>query len=187
MANLFQGLTSGLAELKNFYQGPIVSQFNDDVPVYRAAEKDKKSWSGQQVIRPIKVRRNPGIGAVADGGNLPAIGRQTTEQAIIQAKFNYLRFGVTGPMIKASQSDVGSFVRTAAYELEQGYQDLMTDANRHFAWDGTGYLASVSTAAVATTTLVIAGRETGDSALRFVDVGLEGLYGLEFYVSDWEC
>lgn len=114
MANLFQGITSGLAELKNFYQGPLVSQFNDDVPVYRAAEKDKKSWSGYQVVRPLKVRRNPGIGAVSDGGTLPLIGRQGTVQALIAAKFNYLRFGVTGPMIKSSQSDVGSFVRTAA-------------------------------------------------------------------------
>lgn len=97
---------------------------NEETPIYRGAEKGKHSWSGYQVVRPLKVRRNQGIGATSDGGTLPAIGRQTPVQAIIAAKFNYLRFGITGPMIKASQNDVGSFVRSAAYELQEGYKDL---------------------------------------------------------------
>src|SRR5688500_4143935 len=118
MSNQFQGIQSGLAELKNYYQGPIKDQLNEDVPIFRGAEKVKQGWSGYQVVRPLRVRRNHGIGATSDGGTLPAIGRQNTQQATITAKFNYLRFGVTGPMIKASQSNVGSFVRTAAYELE---------------------------------------------------------------------
>jgi hypothetical protein len=91
MSNVFQNLTNGLGQLKNFYEGPIVSQFNDDMPAYRAIEKDKKSWSGLQVVRPLKVRRNQGIGATTDGGDLPAIGKQNVQQAIIQAKYNYLR------------------------------------------------------------------------------------------------
>jgi len=90
MANSFQNLTSGLAELKNFYQGPIVDQFSEDCPIYRGAEKIKQGWSGLQVIRPLRVIKNQGIGAVADNGTLPSIGRQTTVQAIIAAKFNYL-------------------------------------------------------------------------------------------------
>ena len=39
MANTFQSITTGLAELKNFYQGPLVDQFNEDVNIYRGAEK----------------------------------------------------------------------------------------------------------------------------------------------------
>lgn len=172
MANLFQNVTSGLAELKNYYQGPIVSQFNDDIPIYRGCEKGKHSWSGQQVIRPVKVRRNPGIGATSDGGSLPSIGRQTTAQAIIAAKYNYLRFGITGPMIKASQSDVGSFVRSASYELEQGYVDLKNDVNRQLSWDGTSDLARLNAAAAASTSIVIKGREDTEAALKFIDVGM---------------
>jgi len=171
MANLFDNVTSNLAQLKNYYQGPIVSQFNDEVPIYRAAEKIKNMWSGQQVIRPLKVRRNQGIGAVSDGGLLPAIGRQTTVQAIIAAKYNYLRFGVTGPMIKASQSDVGSFVRAASYELEEGYKDLKSDVNRQLSWDGTGWLAQVSANAVASTTITVTGRESTEDGNKFLDVG----------------
>lgn len=171
MANLFQTATSGLAQLKNYYQGPIVDQFNEDLPIYRAAEKVKQGWSGQQVIRPIRTSRNQGIGATSDGGNLPTIGRQTTKQAIIAAKYNYLRFGITGPMIKASQNDVGSFVRSAAYELEMGYKDLKSDVNRQLSWDGTNVLATVSSAVVASNTVSLTGRESVEPALKFLDVG----------------
>lgn len=172
MSNQFQSITTGMAELKNYYQGPIRDQFNEELPIYRGAEKMKQGWSGYQVVRPLRVRRNQGIGATSDGGTLPAIGRQTPTQALISAKFNYLRFGVTGPMIKASASDVGSFVRSAAYELEMGYKDLKSDVNRQLSWDGSGTLAKVNANTVASSTLVIKGRESTEAALKFVDVGL---------------
>lgn len=171
MPNAFQGITSGLAELKNYYQGPIVDLINEEIPVYRAAEKVKHGWSGYQVIRPLRTVRNQGVGATSDGGALPQIGRQTTVQAIIAAKFNYLRFGVTGPMIKASQSDIGSFVRSAAYELEMGYKDLKTELNRQLCWNGNGTLSLINTAAVASTSIVIKGRSTNEAALKYIDVG----------------
>lgn len=171
MANTFQSITSGLGILKNFYQGPIVDQFNEEVPIYRGAEKGKYPWSGLQVQRPLRVRRNPGIGATSDGGTLPQVGVQTTVQATILARYNYLRFGITGPMIAASKSNVGSFVRSASFELEEGYGDLKSDANRQMSWDGTGDLARVNTAAAASVSVVIKGREDTEAALKFLDVG----------------
>ncbi len=171
MGNAYQGVTSGLAELKNFYQGPIVNQFNDDIPIWKGSEKGKFPWSGAQVVRPLKVRRNPGVGATSDGGILPQIGRQTSVQAIIPAAYNYLRFGITGPMIEQSKSDVGSFVRSASFELEEGYNDLKSDVNRQLSWDGTGDLALANAATVASTSVVIKGRETAEPALKFLDVG----------------
>lgn len=172
MANQFASIQSNLAQLKNWYQGPIVSQFNDEIPIYRATEKIKDQWSGLQVVRPLKVRRNQGIGATSDGGVLPAIGRQTTIQAQIAAKYNYLRFGVTGPMIKASQSDRGSFVRAAAYELTEGYKDLKSDVNRQLSWDGSGWLAQVSANVVASNVVSLAGREAVEAAAKFLEIGM---------------
>jgi len=75
-------------------------------------------------------------------------------------------------MIKASQSDAGSFVRSAAYELEQGFKDLKTDLNRQLAWDGTSDLATMSVASVASAQITIAGRESTEPALKFIDVGM---------------
>lgn len=57
-------------------------------------------------------------------------------------------------------------------ELEQGYMDLMTDCNRQFSWDGTCTLAATNTASVASTSLVIGGRESVEPALKFIDVGM---------------
>jgi hypothetical protein len=170
--NVFQNLTNGLGQLKNFYEGPIVTQFNDDMPAMRTFDKDKKSWNGLQVVRPIKVRRNQGIGATSDGGPLPAVGQQNVQQAIIAAKLNYLRFGITGPMIKASQSDVGSFVRSAAYNLEQGYIDFKNDLNRQFLYNGNPWLAQLSAAAVGSTSISISGRESTEAALKFIDADM---------------
>lgn len=172
MANTFASISGSLYNLKNFYQGPLKDQFNEDCAIYRGAEKSKFQWSGYQVIRPLRVRRNPGIGAVTDGGTLPTIGVQSGVQAQISSKFNYLRFGVTGPMIKASSSDKGSFVRQAAYELEMGYKDLTSDVNRQLSWDGTGDLARVNASAGPTTSIVVKGREDGSPAIQFLDVGM---------------
>lgn len=170
MANQFQNTVFGGAELQNYYQGPIIDLLNEEVPVYRACDKMKQGWSGSQVARPLRTSRNQGIGATSDGGQLPKIGRQTTVQAIILAKYNYLRFGITGPMIKASQSDVGSFVRSAQYELEMGYKDLKTDLSRQLSWDGTGTLATVSTSAIASNVLIVSGRTSTEPALKYLDV-----------------
>lgn len=172
MANAFQSISAGSAILKNVYQGPIIDLLNEEIPVYRAAEKVKQGWSGLQIVRPLRTRRGQGIGATSDGGTLPKIGRSTNTQAIIGAKYNYLRFGVTGPMIKASQNDVGSFVRSAAYELKMGYGDLKTDVNRQLCWDGTNTLALVNTASSGSSSLVIKGRSTGEAALKYVDIDL---------------
>jgi hypothetical protein len=172
MANQFSSIANSFAILKNWYAGPIVSQFNDECPIYRDVDRGKERYNGQQVIRTIKVLRNPGIGAVADGGTLPKIGQQTTAQAIISAKYNYLRFGLTGPMIKASQGDKGAFVSAMEFEMTEGLLDLKTDVNRQLLWNGDGTLATVSANTVASTTLVVTGRESTEDGNKFLSQGM---------------
>lgn len=171
MANQFASISNALAILKNWYAGPIVSQFNDEIPFYKHIEKGKEKFNGQQVIRPVKVRRNQGIGATSDGGTLPKIGQQTTAQAIIAAKYNYLRFGITGPMIKASQGDKGAFVSAMEYEMSEGLTDLKNDVNRQIFWDGTSDLAVVSANAVGSNVITVTGRESTEDGSKFLDVG----------------
>ena len=175
MANQFastNALNGALAILKNWYAGPIVSQFNDEIPLYREIEKGKEKFNGLQVVRPIKVRRNPGIGATSDGGPLPSIGQQTTQQAQISAKFNYLRFGITGPMIKASQGDKGAFISAMEFEMSEGLTDLKQDINRQLIWNGNGTLGLASAAATASNTLTVQGRTTGENGNKYLDVGI---------------
>jgi hypothetical protein len=170
MSNSFQSISAGSALLKNVYRGGLIDLLNADMPVYRAAEKMKDQYSGNQVVRALRTRRNQGVGAGSDGGNLPKIGKSTNTQATISAKFNWLRFGITAGMIKASQNNEGSFVRGYANELKMAYNDFKTDINRQLCYDGTGPLALVNTASSASTSLVIKGRSTGEPALKYVDV-----------------
>lgn len=172
MANIFANTSSSVYNLMNFYKGPIVDNLNEDVDIYRAADKMKYSWAGVQVNRPLRLRRNQGIGATSDGGNLPSIGTQGGAQATILAKLNYLRFGLTGQMIKASASDKGSFVRQFQYEMEMGMKDLKSDENRQLSWDGTSDIARINTTVAGSTSIVIKGREDTEPAMKFVDVGM---------------
>jgi hypothetical protein len=168
MANTFQSIASGFATLKNFYEGPIVSQFNDEVKLYRGMEKGKQKYNGQQVIRPLKVVRNQGIGATTDGGPLPDIGKQGTAQAIIAAKYNYLRFGLTGPMLKASQGDKGSFISELTFEMEQGLVDFKNDINRQLFWNGRGDLAVVAANALASNVITVTGRTASEAGNKYI-------------------
>ena len=172
MANLFQNTTSGLGVLKQLFIAPLVDQTNQDVQLWNGLKPSKYKFTGSQVNRPIKVRRNPGIGAGSDQGNLPSTGRQTTVQANVAVKYNWLTFGVTGPMISASGNDAGSFVRIVAFEMEKGHEDFVADVNRQMGYDGTGYLARLNSAAVATTSITVKGREDTEYALKFLDVGM---------------
>lgn len=173
MSNGFAStLNAAMGILKIYYAGPIVSQFNDEIPLYKGAEKGKEKWNGLQINRPLKVRRNPGIGATTDGGPLPSIGFQTTVQANIVSKYNYLRFGITGPMIKSSQGDKGSFVSIMEYEMEQGLIDLKNDVNRQLFWNGEGRLAVLSAAAIASNVITVTGRTSGEAGNKYLDIGV---------------
>lgn len=172
MANQFSSTVTSVSILKNWYAGPIVTQFNDELPLYREMEKGKEKWAGQQVVRPVKVRRNQGIGATSDGGVLPAIGQQTTAQALISAKYNYLRFGITGPMIKSSQGDKAAFANDMEFEMKEGMNDLKSDVNRQLFWDGTSDLAIVSANAVASNVITVTGRESTEAGNKYLDIGM---------------
>lgn len=171
MANQYASIAANLVgSLKPFFEGPIVSQFNDECPLYKAAAMGTEKFTGTKVVRPLKVRRNPGIGATSEGGNLPAIGRQTTIQAEISAKYNYLRAGLTAQIIAASANDRGAFVRQMSYEMEEGKNDLVQDVSRQSFFNGLGTVARLNAAAVATNVITVKGRTNGENGNKYVDV-----------------
>jgi len=173
MANNYSSVSAQTgAMLKRFYADAIVDNLNEDMPLYKAAEKIKKAGSGEAVYAPVRLRRNQGIGAGPDGGNLPSIGRDSVQQAKIDWKFQWLRTGLTAGLISASKNDKGSFVREVDYRIRMGYKDFANDFNRQLAWSGNGALASLSAAAVASTTITVYGREgVSEDGNKFLDVG----------------
>lgn len=174
MANNYSSVSGQVnGMLKRFYADQIVDQLNEDLPVYKAAEKRKNAGSGEGVYAPLRLRRNQGIGAGPDGGNLPSIGRDTVAQAKIDWKYNWLRTGLTAGLISASKNDKGSFVREMDYRIRMGYKDFSNDFNRQLSWNGDGTLAKVSTASVASVTLIVQGREgTTEPGNKFLEPGM---------------
>lgn len=175
MANTFSNVPSSVAGtfgvLKVYFQGPIIDQLNNEIPLYKIMEEGREKYNGLQVNRPLRLRRNQGVGTTSAGGLLPTIGAQTNDQAIISAKYSYLRFGVTGAMIAASKGDKGSFVDIVEYEMKSGMDDLKNSINRQLFWNGSGQIATVSANAIGSATLTITGRTAQEAALKYLDIG----------------
>lgn len=172
MANQTASIASQIfGILKNNYKGSVVSEFNDDVPLYREMEKGSEKYTGSQVVRSLKIRRNQGIGAGTDGGLMPKTGVQGNVQAQISAKFNWLRFQITAGLMKAAQNDQGSFVSGISNEMQGGLDDLKNDINRQMFWTGRGDLARLNAAAVATNVITVKGRTDAEEGAKYLDVG----------------
>ena len=130
--------------LKIFYEGPIREQLNNEVAFLKKVEHKKKGWNGSKHQSSVHLTRNWGIGSRADGGTLPTAGNQGYVASIVNAKYNYGRIEVTGPVIAASANDKGSFVRAVRSEIEGMVNDLKVDMNRQLMGKGDAVLCLAS-------------------------------------------
>ena len=172
MANQVSSIASQLPLLKNYYGPGVISQFSDAIPAYANMEKGAEKYVGSKVVRALKVRRNQGIGATAERGTLPALGKQTVINAEIQAKFHYLRVGITAQMIAASKTDRGAFASDFSFEMQEGLNDFKNDFNRCMFWDGSGTLATVAANAVSSNVITATGRTSSEAGNKYIDVGM---------------
>ena len=116
--------------LKDFYEGPIREHINNNTKILKQVEKSKRKWSGRQVLFPVHLRRNTGVGARTESGSLPVAGRQTYVDSKIKAKYMYGRITLTGAVIAASRGDKGAFASALRTEVDGMRSDLRDDMNR---------------------------------------------------------
>ena len=116
--------------LKDFYEGPIREHINNNTKILKQVEKSKRKWSGRQVLFPVHLRRNTGVGARTESGSLPVAGRQTYVDSKIKAKYMYGRITLTGAVIAASRGDKGAFASALRTEVDGMRTDLRDDMNR---------------------------------------------------------
>ena len=116
--------------LKDFYEGPIREHINNNTKILKQVEKSKRKWSGRQVLFPVHLRRNTGVGARGESGALPKAGRQTYVDSKIKAKYMYGRITLTGAVIAASRGDKGAFASALRTEVDGMRSDLRDDMNR---------------------------------------------------------
>jgi len=141
-----QTLANADAILKDLYVGPIVEQLNNKTYMLDQIERDSEHIDlyGRRAIIPVHTNRNRGRGSRADGGTLPAAGRQSYQDAIVKIKGHFSGIEVTDQSIQASQSNEGAFINILDSESRKCGEDLRKDINRQVFGEGTGILAGVA-------------------------------------------
>lgn len=137
--------------LKTQYLGPIRDQLNNATVLLSRLERNDESVVGKNFTIPLHYGRNEGIGARAEGGNLPAAGNQAYKETIVPMRYIYGRIQITGPTIKASKSNEGAFVRAVDSEMKGLVKDIKSDLNRMLWGDGTGVLTACGATSSSTT------------------------------------
>lgn len=168
--------TSGFdAALKDVYAGPIRNQLNEKtrlLDVFTKGDIEQYEFEGRQVVLTLRRSRNSGVKATAEGGLLPAAGKQGYANLKVPMRFLEGRIELTAQVMKASRSDKGSFARAMDAEQKGLVDDLARQRNRMLAYFGQGTLATVSATSGATITLANPGNVTGTvNTSRFVKSG----------------
>lgn len=128
--------------LKEFYLPGVRNQLNDEIYFLGEVEKTSEDVEGLEAVLSLRVRRNSGVGARADGGALPTAGRQSYVKQRVPLKYNYGRIQVSGPLVAAGKTDAGSFARPLAQENEGVVADLKRDVNRQLFGTSDGAIAA---------------------------------------------
>lgn len=139
-----QNLAFFNAILKEDYLGPIREQLNNSTVLLRRLKRNEEDVGGRIASVPLHTGRNSGVGARADGGNLPVAGRQLHALAQYNCAYNYGRIQVTCPTIAASRKDKYAFVKAVDNEIKGMVKDMKDDLNRQLFNDRSGRMATVT-------------------------------------------
>jgi len=117
--------------LKEFYQGPVAEQINNRVWMREYFQKKSTGWSGKQMVIPIHIGRNSGVGFQGEApGALPTAGQQQYADLRINSHSSYGRFQVSGlAMDTASKSGVGAFAGVMNEEMDRLVRDVSNNEN----------------------------------------------------------
>jgi len=119
--------------LKEFYLGPVQEQLNNEVLVLEIMQKMSVDWNGRLCHIPLHVGRSQN--AVQFTGeapaNLPASSNQDYRNYVVNARFLYGRFEVTGPAIaSAGKGGKNSFIGWADAEMDKLVSDVKNAADQ---------------------------------------------------------
>jgi hypothetical protein len=121
------------AILKEFYLGPIEEQLNNETMVIDLFEKATVDWQGKNVIIPIHLSRNSGVGFKAEGTTFAgagiAAGNQGYARMVVTAKFLYGRFELSGPAIASAKTGANSFATYIEAEINKLTTDVRNESN----------------------------------------------------------
>ena len=136
--------TTADSALKEDYQPLVREQINQDIPLLTYVEKNTKDTDGRRAVLSLHVTRNSGIGSRAEGGTLPTAGNQGYAEERVSLKYHYGRGHLSGPLLRAADSDKGSFERAMDGETKRIVDDLKRDINRQVWGTSDGKIAQAA-------------------------------------------
>jgi len=112
---------------------------------------DGIDFVGNDFRIPLRASRNQGTGWRGENVPLPAAGNQGYLQITEPLRYAYGVFNITGQLIKASESQEGSFRKAVTAEMKGLVDDLKRKTNIAGYGDGTGVVATVTTGVASAT------------------------------------
>ena len=169
-------MTTADAILKEDYLPVVREQLNDKAQFLMQIEQNSEDMEGRRAVLSLHVSRNSGVGSRRDNATLPAAGQQGAAEERIPVYSHYGRIEITGPVMRASKSDKGSFTRALKFEQSHLVDDLKRDLNRQAFGDGTGAIATCTVSTTGQTTVLLASTTTAVQMRQFevgmlVDIG----------------
>ena len=157
--------------LKEDYK-PLVENLNDETYVLSQIESNTNDVQGRRFVGAAHLGRSSGVGARGAGVALPTAGNQVYQNTAGPLRYNYGRIEIPGPIIAATQSDRGSFVRAASSEMERITADVKRDVNRQVWGTSNGVIATCGVTSASTT--VVLATSTTETQMRqlFNDGGM---------------
>lgn len=125
--------------LKEVYLPPVREVLNNATPLLKYIEKEVQDIpGGTDFIIPLHTGRNDAAGdGVAENGTLATAGGQKFARTTTAPCYLYSRLRVSGPVIAATKSNKGAFLKALESEMKYLMQDTKRAFNRQLHSDGT--------------------------------------------------
>lgn len=156
--------------LKEFYLPVVREQINTKAEVLSQLERtaDNVDQEGLEAVLSLHVGLNEGVGSRLELEDLPAPGANRYVKQRVPLHYHYAQLQVSGPVIRATKSDVGSWVRAIESETKGATVSLRLDVDRQLVGTSDGVLAATA-ANAASNTLTLVG---GPATMRNFRVGM---------------
>ena len=138
-------LTSADNALKKVYLEVIANQLNDNVnPFLACIEKTSRDVWGKEIVKVAPFGINGGIGAGDEAGSLPASAGNNYVKFVSELKNLYGKIELSDKAIRASESNIGSFVNLLDAEMYGLLKASQFNVGRMLFGDGSGKLATIT-------------------------------------------
>lgn len=137
-------LSTGAEALKTFYAPKMNVLINRQSVLWMRLDKKAGTLNadGKSFTLGLHTgRNNQAAVGVSESGTIPDADYQKFNSTIVPLKYVYTPIQLSGPVIKATKTDAGAFVRAVRSEVQGAVMDTKKSLNRQINGDGRDALA----------------------------------------------